>query len=156
MPRAPTSSGPASRSRIISMSQLDERARGVYIVAATPFVDSGAIDLDSTDRMVDFYLSRGVTGMTLLGMMGEAQKLSAEESGRFVRHVARRVSGAVPLVVGVSSPSFMATRELARSVMDDGCAGVMVAPPNTLRTDEQIVNFFQHTAQHLDEIPWVL
>jgi 4-hydroxy-tetrahydrodipicolinate synthase len=138
------------------MSQLDERARGVFIVAATPFVDSGAIDFDSTDRMVDFYLSNGASGLTLLGMMGEAQKLSAAESSRFVRHIARRVNGAVPLVVGISSPSFMAMQELARSVMDDGCAGVMVAPPNTLRTDEQIVNFFQHTTRHLGEIPWVL
>jgi 4-hydroxy-tetrahydrodipicolinate synthase len=138
------------------MSQLDERARGVFIVAATPFDESGAIDFDSTDRMVDFYLTRGLTGLTLLGMMGEAQKLSAKESSRFVRHVARRVNGAVPLVVGVSSPSFMAMSELARSVMDDGCAGVMVAPPNTLRTDDQIFNFFQHTAQHLEKTPWVL
>jgi 4-hydroxy-tetrahydrodipicolinate synthase len=138
------------------MSLLDERARGVFIVAATPFDERGAIDFGSTDRMVDFYLSHGISGLTLLGMMGEAQKLSAKESSSFVRHVARRVNGAVPLVVGVSSPSFMAIRELARSVMDDGCAGVMVAPPNTLRTDDQIFTFFQDTAQHLEKTPWVL
>ena len=30
--------------------------------------------------MVDFYLDCGVTGMTILGIMGEAPKLSGEES----------------------------------------------------------------------------
>lgn len=138
------------------MSQLDEHARGVYIVAATPFNERGDIDFDSTDRMVDFYLEHGASGMTLLGMMGEAAKLSAQESRKFVRHIAARVAGKVPLVVGVSNPGFVAMGELARAAMDDGCAGVMVAPPNTLRTDDQIVQYFQQAARQLGSIPFVL
>src|SRR3546814_1434047 len=61
------------------MAKLDETAAGVYIIAVTPFTDNGALDLDSTDRMVDFYLERGVTGFTILGMMGEAPKLALAE-----------------------------------------------------------------------------
>jgi len=138
------------------MARLDEHARGVYIIAATPFTDTGDIDFDSTDRMVDFYLSSGVTGITVLGMMGEASKLTMEESRKFVRYVVARVKDAVPIVAGVSSPGFVGMAELAKSVMDDGCAGVMVAPPHTLRTDDQIVQYFQQTAKHLGPIPFVL
>ncbi|MEM8701856.1 MAG: dihydrodipicolinate synthase family protein, partial [Pseudomonadota bacterium] len=47
-------------------------ASGVFIISATPFTDTGAIDYDSADRLVEFYLDKGVTGMTILGMMGEA------------------------------------------------------------------------------------
>jgi 4-hydroxy-tetrahydrodipicolinate synthase len=50
----------------------------------------------------------------------------------------------------------MAMRELAESVMADGCAGVMVAPPSTLRTDDQIATYFRHVAAHLGPIPFVL
>ena len=39
--------------------RLDESAAGVYVIAATPFLPDGALDLDSTDRMVDFYLEKG-------------------------------------------------------------------------------------------------
>ena len=53
---------------------LDESAKGVYIISATPFTDSGELDLDSTDRLVDFYLEKGVDGITILGVLGEAQK----------------------------------------------------------------------------------
>ena len=63
---------------------LDETAKGVYIIAATPFADDGALDLASAERMTDFYLECGVTGMTILGVMGEAPKLSAQESADFV------------------------------------------------------------------------
>ena len=62
------------------MALLDESAKGVYVIAVTPFTDDGALDLESTDRMVDFYLEKGATGLTVLGMMGEAPKLTAAES----------------------------------------------------------------------------
>ena len=62
------------------MNKLDTSATGVYLITVTPFTDSGALDLASTDRMVDFCLASGVTGLTVLGIMGEATKLTAEES----------------------------------------------------------------------------
>ena len=124
------------------MPTLNETARGVYVIAVTPFTDDGSLDFASTDRLVDFYLESGVTGITVLGMMGEAPKLTADESRDFTRHVLRRVREAVPVVVGVSSPGFAAMGELARSVVEDGAAGVMVAPSPTLRTDAQILGLF--------------
>src|SRR3954470_21096775 len=85
-----------------TMKQLDASARGVYLITVTPFTDSGALDLASTDRMVDFCLESGVTGLTVLGIMGEATKLTAEESRVFVKQVLARVNGKVPVVVGAS------------------------------------------------------
>ncbi|MCW6512168.1 dihydrodipicolinate synthase family protein [Lichenifustis flavocetrariae] len=137
------------------MQSLDE-AKGVYIISVTPFTDAGALDLQSTDRLVDFYLESGVTGITVLGMMGEAPKLTADESRTFTRHVLRRIGERVPVVVGVSSPGFAAMGALAESVMGDGAAGVMVAPPGTVRTDTQILDYFSGVAETLGAIPWVL
>src|SRR5665213_595967 len=92
---------------------LSEAAAGVYVIAVTPFTDSLEIDFSSLDRMTDFYLDCGVDGLTLLGIMGEAPKLSGEESQSVVNRVLRRVAGRVPVIVGVSSPGFAAMRELA-------------------------------------------
>ncbi|MEW5879995.1 MAG: dihydrodipicolinate synthase family protein [Pseudomonadota bacterium] len=139
------------------MARLDETARGVYLIAVTPFTDSGALDLESTDRMVDFYLERGATGLTLLGIMGEAPKLTTDEARTFVKRVLDRVRGRVPVVVGVSSPGLAAMKELAASVMDLGASGVMVAPAGGLRSDEQIVNYFENVTEALGpRTPWVL
>jgi 4-hydroxy-tetrahydrodipicolinate synthase len=138
------------------MALLDESACGVYIIAVTPFTEAGEIDFASTDSMVEFYLERGATGLTILGMMGEAPKLSVAESVRFARHVVHRVAGRVPVVVGVSSPGFAAMRELAQAVMDDGAAGVMVAPAGGLKTDDAVFNYFSQAAETLGGVPWVL
>ena len=139
------------------MNKLNAAAKGVYLIAVTPFTDSGALDLASTDRMVDFCLERGVTGLTVLGIMGEASKLTAEESRIFVRQVLSRVGGRVPVVVGASAPGFAPMRELTESVMTLGAAGVMVAPASTLRTDEQIGAYFDMVNETLGpDVPWVL
>jgi 4-hydroxy-tetrahydrodipicolinate synthase len=105
------------------MTTFNEFAKGVYLITVTPFKDNGGLDLDSTDRMVDFYLEHGVTGLTILGIMGEAPKLTAEESRIFVRRVLDRVAGRVPVVVGASAAGFAPMGELTKSVMDMGADG---------------------------------
>jgi len=137
------------------MTLLAHTAKGVYSIAVTPFTPDGAVDTASVDRMTDFYLSCGVSGLTILGMMGEAPKLDPAESLAIAKQVVRRAS--VPIIVGVSAPGFAAMRSLARSVMDAGAAGVMIAPPPSLRTDDQIVSYFaQAIAAIGPDIPWVL
>lgn len=128
---------------------------GVYPIAATPFHPDGRLDLDGLDRLTDFYQEAGASGMTILGIMGEAQKLEPEEA----RTIARRVVGRsrVPVIVGVSAPGFAAMRSLAREAMDAGAAGVMVAPAPHLRSDEQIAAYFAQAVEAIGaDVPWAL
>lgn len=135
---------------------LNAKSAGVYTIAVTPFHPNGQLDTESVDRMTDFYLRSGVTGITILGIMGEAHKLEPEESLAVVKQVVKR-AGKVPVVVGVSAPGLAAMRALARSSMDAGAAGVMIAPTPQLRTDEQIVGYFAQAVEAVgDDIPWVL
>ena len=139
------------------MRTLDATAKGVYLITVTPFTDAGALDLPSTDRMVDFCLEAGVTGLTVLGIMGEATKLTAEESRTYVKQVLARVAGRVPVVVGASAAGFAPMKELTQSVMDLGASGVMIAPPPTVKTDDQIVSYFDMDSETLGpDVPWVL
>lgn len=133
---------------------LDESATGVFTIAVTPFLPNGALDFDSIERMTDFYVAKGATGLTLLGLMGEAPKLSHAESLAMVRRVLKRTS--LPIVVGVSAPGFAAMQALAGDVMAAGAAGVMVAPATGLRSDDQIAAYFRGVTETLEGIPWVL
>ncbi len=133
---------------------LDETAAGVFTIAVTPFLPDGALDTESIDRMVDFYVGKGATGLTILGMMGEAGKLSAEEAVTVVRRVTARTD--LPVVVGVSALGFAAMRALASEAMEAGAAGVMVAPPATLKTDDAILAYYAQVAETLGPTPFVL
>ncbi|WP_040621616.1 dihydrodipicolinate synthase family protein [Rhodovulum sp. PH10] len=134
---------------------LDARASGVFAIAATPFAADGALDLDGVDRLTDFYLKAGVSGLTILGIMGEAQKLEPEESVAIAKRVCARAN--VPVVVGVSAPGFAAMRRMAREAMEAGAAGVMIAPTPGLRTDDQIVDYFAQAVEAVGaDVPFVL
>jgi 4-hydroxy-tetrahydrodipicolinate synthase len=134
---------------------LTASAQGVYAIAPTPFLPDGTIDAESTDRMVDFYGEAGCTGITVLGIMGEAPKLEHEEALGIATRVIRRAGR--PVVVGVSAPGFAAMRSLARATMDAGAAGVMIAPPPSLRTDEQIVAYYAQAAEAIGpDVPFVI
>ncbi|MBI0434558.1 dihydrodipicolinate synthase family protein [Roseomonas sp. KE0001] len=135
---------------------LDHTARGVYPIAPTPFDAGGRIDYASVDRMTDFYREVGSTGMTVLGVMGEAPKLDGAEGLELATRFVRRAEG-LPVIVGVSAPGFAAMRGLARGAMDAGAAGVMIAPPNTLRTDDQIVTYYRQAVEAIGEdVPFVI
>jgi 4-hydroxy-tetrahydrodipicolinate synthase len=133
---------------------LDETTSGVFTIAATPFMPDGALDFESVDRMVDAYVEKGADGLTILGMMGEAGKLSAEESVTVVRRATARCD--VPVIVGVSASGFAAMSALSTASMDAGAAGVMVAPPMGLKTDAEILSYYHNTADALGDIPFVL
>ncbi len=120
------------------------RLTGVYAIMPTPFTDDGAVDTESLDRLVDHYEAIGVSGLTILGQLGEAPKLDQEESVGIVTRILGRTR--LPVVVGVSAPGFAAMARLTVASMDAGAAAVMIAPPNTLRTDDQIVSYYQGAA----------
>jgi len=135
---------------------LDVNAKGVYVIAPTPFHPDGRIDDESVDRMTDFYMQVGATGITVLGIMGEAPKLDQGEALDVASRVIRR-AGSLPVIVGVSAPGFAAMRSLARSAMDSGAAGVMIAPPSSLRTDDQIVTYYAQAVEAIGtDVPFVI
>ena len=135
---------------------LDHTAKGVFPIAPTPFHPDGRVDSASIDRLTDFYVGCGSTGLTVLGVMGEAPKLDGAEALEVATRFVRRAAG-LPVVVGVSAPGFAAMRGLARAAMDAGAAGVMVAPPNTLRTDDQIVAYYAQAAEAVGaDVPLLL
>lgn len=132
-----------------------DQARGVYIVAQTPFQENGAIDLESVDSLTDFYFSHGANGLTVLGVAGESNKLTPAESlavaSRFIARARNK-----PIVVGVSNSSVAQMAELTGQVMDAGAAGVMIAPPGGLRTEQEVLSYFEAVFDRIGNVPTVL
>ena len=122
--------------------KIGPNSRGVFIISVTPFTDGGDIDWPSVDSLVEYYLGKGVSGVTILGMMGEAQKLSDTESAAFAKYFIERVAGRVPVVVGVSHAGTDNLVRLSKTAMDAGANGVMIAPAAGLKTDIQLRDYF--------------
>ena len=136
--------------------KLTHEAAGTFAIAPTPFHNDGRIDDQSIDRLTDFYAEAGCEGVTVLGILGEAPKLTGEEAEQIATRFVKRAKNK-QIIVGISAPGFAAMRSLALKSMDAGAAGVMIAPPPYLRTDDQICAYFKQAEEAIgDDIPWVL
>ena len=130
--------------------------RGVFAEAISPFTDDGTLDLDGIRAQMDFLVACGASGVLLLGAQSEADKLTNDERLSVVRAGIRHLNGRIPAIVDISSPGIDNMALMGRRVMDAGAAGVRISPDVTLRTDEDIYNYFERLSERLGEIPWIL
>lgn len=117
--------------------------QGIYAILATPFTDDGAIDFPSLDRLVDFEIAAGVHGLTILGILGEAHKLSEDERGRVIGAIIKRVAGQIPVVVGTSAPATDLAIRYGKQAQDLGATALMVAPPTNLRNLDAVREYYR-------------
>jgi 4-hydroxy-tetrahydrodipicolinate synthase len=131
---------------------MNRRISGIFNILATPFDPSGAVDETSLRRLVEFQLDKGCYGLTILGVLGEASKLTVDERQRVMDVVLEVVSGRVPVIVGASHDQIETVIALTRGAQVAGAAGVMIAPPRmaTQPPDQVLVDLYQRVADAVD------
>lgn len=103
-------------------------AKGVFTICPTPFTGDGSLDLDSISTLVDFQVEAGVTGLAVLGFLGELHKLSNAERQAVLKAFVDSAAGRVPVWVGVRALGIAGAIEQAREAEALGAAAVFVAP----------------------------
>ena len=116
-----------------------ELLRGVWNIVPTPFADDGSLDEPSLRTLVEFVVNTGVDGMTVLGVMGEATKVSDAERREVVGTVVEHAAGRLPICVGVSHAATDQALAFAREAGALGAQSVMLAPPTLGRPNEGAV-----------------
>ena len=130
--------------------------RGVIPILATPFAEDESLDLGSWQRLIEFMVGLGVGGVTILGVLGESNRLTDRERETLIQNAVAAVNNRVPVVVGASHPGTRAAAGLARIAQDLGADAVMVAPNREPVPDEdRVVDTYQRIADGL-AIPIVL
>jgi 4-hydroxy-tetrahydrodipicolinate synthase len=111
-----------------SIQAVLDKAKGVYTICPTPFKADTSLDLDSIATLVDFQVKAGVTGLAVLGFLGEAHKLSNAERSTVVAAFVKESAGRVPVWVGVRALGIAGAIEQAREAQDLGASAVFAAP----------------------------
>ena len=127
--------------------------KGVIAIATTPFDENNHIDYESVESLADYYLESGVSGVTILGVMGEAHKLNIEEQKTLIKKYNDKLKDKVPVIVGVSNPGIDNLELLSKFSMDAGASGVMISGNNGLKNDDQIKIYFNQVLERTRDIP---
>jgi 4-hydroxy-tetrahydrodipicolinate synthase len=130
--------------------------KGVYPILATPFLDDETVDEAALRRMLAFMARIGVQGVTVLGVLGEANRMTDREREQVVRIAVDELGGRITVIAGISHPGTRATIELGEMASELGADALMVAPsaepsPN----DERVAEYFSRVCEAL-AVPVVL
>jgi 4-hydroxy-tetrahydrodipicolinate synthase len=131
------------------------RWSGIFHILATPFTDGGELDSGGLPHLVDRVLAAAVGGVTILGIAGEAHRLTDDERRRMVEAVVKNVAGRVPVVVGVGAPGTHLAAAFARMAREHGADAVMVAPPNGVKNLEAVAEYY-HAVADAARLPIVI
>ena len=129
---------------------------GVIPILATPFDDGEGLDLRSWQRLLEFMLAIGVDGVTILGVLGESNRLNDDERQTLIEAAVAVVARRVPIIVGASASGTRTAVYLSRMAQDLGADAVMVTPAKEpVPNEDRIVELYQRIADSIS-IPIVL
>jgi 4-hydroxy-tetrahydrodipicolinate synthase len=124
------------------------RLSGVIPILATPFHDNESLDCASLTRLIEFCASLGVTAVTLLGVLGESNRLTDAERNVLTRTAVKAAAGRIPVIVGCSHTGTFATVSHIEEAMALGASAAMVAPSRQpIPNDAAVFDYYARTAQ---------
>lgn len=124
---------------------------GVFSVLPTPFLEDGALDMQSMRRVVDLFIGAGVNGLTVLGVTGEVARLNERERQSVLETVIEHAGGRVAVVAGATADGLATCIEYTRSAKAAGAAAVMISPPRMAKLNsEAVVRHFAAVSEAVD------
>lgn len=102
--------------------------KGIYVPLVTPFLD-GEIDWESLERLVDYYIEKGVDGLVPCGTTGESPTLSEKEHFEVIKFVIEKTGGRTRVIAGTGSNETVKAVEFTRKAEELGADGALVVCP---------------------------
>lgn len=122
------------------------RFEGVFPILATPFHEDESLDLPSLTRLVRFMADLGVDGVTVLGVLGESNRMIDAEREQVIK-TAVAAAGDCPVIVGTSHSGTLAAIKLSQMAQALGASAVMVSPQQEpIPNEQRVFEYYQRIA----------
>lgn len=122
--------------------------QGVFPAVTTQLKKDESLDLAATARHVEVLIQSGVSGLIMLGSLGENQSLLPEEKRRVIRLAVEVARGRVPVLSGVAENSTAAACAYVRDGEKLGADGFMLMPAMIYKGDSrETLAHFRMTAK---------
>jgi 4-hydroxy-tetrahydrodipicolinate synthase len=128
----------------------------VFNITPTPFHDDGSLDLESLRRLTAFTREKGVNGMTILGVLGEADKLTEAERDSVIATTIEAAGTAFPICVGTTHAGTDGCIAYSQRAQELGATAVMVAPPRMARVNDAALERHYRAVADAIDIPVVV
>ena len=123
---------------------------GTYPMLYAFFDEAGALRRDAWSRQIEASVAAGASGVAVLGLGTEVQKLGRAERRSLVEWTIADVAGRVPVVVTVADGNVIDMVESAKFAVGAGASWLILQPPRPPATGAHLIEFFGAVAQSVE------
>jgi len=103
--------------------------RGSIVALVTPFLESGRVDFEALERLVEFHVSAGTHAIVAVGTTGESATLTHDEDAEVIRATVKYVAGRIPVIAGAGSNSTAEACRLTEAAAKAGADAILSVAP---------------------------
>jgi len=130
--------------------------KGSLVALVTPFHESGEVDYDSLESLVQWHIDEGTNGIVSVGTTGESATLSIEEHLEVIKKTVEYASGKIPIIAGTGANSTQEAVDLTRESQALGADySLLVTPYYNKPTQAGLIKHYEKIASEID-IPQIL
>lgn len=121
--------------------------RGIIPPVITPLRGDDLLDEAGLERLIEYLLAGGVSGLFVSGTTGEGPALSYRTRRDVIRRSTALVAGRVPVLAGILDSAYPEMVELARYAAEVGADAVVGAPPGYFPlSQDDVIEFTRRLA----------
>lgn len=130
--------------------------KGSLVALVTPFHESGEVDYDSLESLVQWHIDEGTNGIVSVGTTGESATLSIEEHLEVIKKTVEYASGKIPIIAGTGANSTQEAVDLTRESQALGADySLLVTPYYNKPTQAGLIKHYEKIASEID-MPQIL
>ena len=124
--------------------------RGAYPMLYAFFDEANRLRRDAHSRQIRAALASGASGIAVLGLGTEVQKLGRDERRTLVEWTLEDVAGRAPVAVTLADGNLPDMIESARFVVASGASWLILQPPRPPASSADLIRFFGAVADSVD------
>jgi len=124
--------------------------KGAIVAIITPF-RNGRIDEEALQKLIEFQIENGTSGIVPCGTTGESATLSHEEHDRVIEIAIDAAKKRIPVIAGTGSNSTAEALRLTKHAYEAGADGALIVCPYYNRPTQE--GLYQHYKAIAEEVP---
>ena len=130
--------------------------RGVYTALVTPFSNSGKIDFNAWDRLLEKQITGGTQGIIPCGTTGESPTLSEAEKINLIEYSVKKCSGKIQVIAGTGNNDTAKTVEFNAKVSKLGVDACLVVTPYYNKPSQAGLKAHYEAIAEASQVPLIL
>jgi len=130
--------------------------QGSIVALVTPMDESGAVEMESLKKLVEFHIAEGTDALVAVGTTGESATLDEREHCDVIKAVVEYVGGRIPVIAGTGANSTTEAINLTHLAKQAGADACLIVTPYYNKPTQQGLYLHYKAISEAVDIPQIL